>query len=101
MLQVFAKRTANESSGGSGLRKYRTWAYLNAEGKKIWGGVFPYGEVPIQSMIARVATLEGVDGVERVFRLTGRNSAPSSNRLFLGKSANLVVPPEIQYSKMF
>ncbi len=49
------------------MRKYSTWAYLNAEGKKLCSDVFPDGEVPIQSMIAQAATLEGVDGVERVF----------------------------------
>lgn len=49
------------------MRKYRTWAFLNAEGKKVWGDVFPEGEVPIQSIIAQTATLEGIDRVERVF----------------------------------
>ena len=48
------------------MRKYRTWAYLNAEGKAIWGDVFPDGEVPVQSIIAQHATLEGVDKTERV-----------------------------------
>jgi len=49
------------------LRKYRTWAHLNAEGKAIWGDVFPDGEVPVQSIIAQPATLEGIDKTERVF----------------------------------
>jgi hypothetical protein len=49
------------------MRQYRTWAYLNAEGKTLWGDVFPDGEVPVQSIIAQAATLEGVDGVEKVF----------------------------------
>jgi len=49
------------------MKKYRTWAYLNAEGKSVWGDVFPDGEVPIQSIIAQPATLEGVDRVERIF----------------------------------
>ncbi len=49
------------------MRKYRTWAFLNAEGKKVWGEVFPDGEVPIQSIIAQTATLEGIEKVERVF----------------------------------
>jgi hypothetical protein len=47
--------------------KYRTWAFLNAEGKAAWGKVFPDGEVPIQSIIAQTATLEGISTVERVF----------------------------------
>ncbi len=49
------------------MRKYRTWAYLNDEGKAVWGDVFPDGEVPVQSIIAQSATLEGVDKAERVF----------------------------------
>ena len=49
------------------MRKYRTWAYLNAEGKAVWEDVFPDGEVPIQSIIAQPATLEGIDRTERVF----------------------------------
>jgi hypothetical protein len=40
---------------------------LNAEGKKVWGDVFPDGEVLIQSIIAQTATLEGIARVEKVF----------------------------------
>ena len=49
------------------MRKYKTWASLNAEGKTVWGDVFPEGEVPVQSIIAQPATLEGIDKTERVF----------------------------------
>ncbi|MCL5877893.1 MAG: hypothetical protein M1540_08800 [Candidatus Bathyarchaeota archaeon] len=70
------------------MRKYQTWAYLNAEGKKLWGDVFPDGEIPIQSMIAQAATLEGVNGVERVLLVDWKELAPSSKTLFLRKSAN-------------
>ena len=49
------------------MRNYRTWAFLNAEGKAVWGDVFPDGEVPVQSIIAQPATLEGIDKTERVF----------------------------------
>ena len=49
------------------MRKYKTWASLNAEGKTVWGDVFPDGEVPVQSIIAQPATLEGIDKTERVF----------------------------------
>jgi hypothetical protein len=40
---------------------------LNAEGKAVWGDVFPDGEVPVQSIIAQAATLEGIAKTERVF----------------------------------
>lgn len=49
------------------MRKYRTWACLNAEGKAFFGDVFPDGEVPIESIIPQPANLEGVDGIEKVF----------------------------------
>jgi hypothetical protein len=49
------------------LRKYKTWAYLNAEGKQAWGDVFSDGEVPIQDINAQTATLEGIVRTERVF----------------------------------
>ena len=49
------------------MRKYQTWAYLNAEGKAVWGDVFLDGEVPVQSIIAQPAALEGIDKTERVF----------------------------------
>ena len=49
------------------MRKYQAWAYLNAEGKAVWGDVFPDGKVPVQSIIAQPATLEGIDKTESVF----------------------------------
>ena len=49
------------------MRKYLTWAYLSAEGKKAWGDVFLDGEVPILSIIAQSTTLEGISKTERVF----------------------------------
>jgi hypothetical protein len=50
---------------------------LNADGKAVWGDVFPNGEVPVQSIITQSATLEGVETTERVFlvdwnELTGK-----------------------------
>lgn len=47
-------------------RRYETWAYLNDEGKKIWGDIFPNGEVPVRSLLTQQARLEGA-GTERVF----------------------------------
>ena len=32
-------------------RRFKHWAYLNEEGKKQFGDVFPKGEVPVVSMI--------------------------------------------------
>jgi hypothetical protein len=46
-------------------RQYETWAYLNDEGKRIWGDIFPDGEVPVRSIITQRAHLEGA-GEEKV-----------------------------------
>jgi hypothetical protein len=40
---------------------------LNAEGKAVWGDAFPEGEVPVHSIIAQSATLEGINKTEKVF----------------------------------
>jgi hypothetical protein len=71
------------------LRKYQTWAYLNAEGKKLWSDVFPDGEVPIQSMIAQTATLEGVDGIERVFLVNWKELSTEQQKTVLEKISRL------------
>jgi hypothetical protein len=49
------------------LRNYPTWAYLNSEGKQVWGDIFPDGKVPIQSIISLPASLEGIDAVQRIY----------------------------------
>ena len=67
------------------MRKYRTWAYLNAEGKKVWGDVFPDGEVPIQSIIAQTATLEGIDRVEKVFLVDWKELSAGQQNAVLEK----------------
>lgn len=48
-------------------KQYNTWAYLNDEGKRIWGDLFPSGQVPVRSVIAQPADLEGIKKPERVF----------------------------------
>lgn len=40
-------------------RRFRHWAYLNAEGKKIYGDIFPYGNIPVVSMIPTLCRIEG------------------------------------------
>jgi hypothetical protein len=67
------------------LRKYHTWAYLNAEGKARWGDVFPDGEMPIQSITIQSATLEGLDGVERIFLLDWQALTAPQQAIILDK----------------
>jgi hypothetical protein len=67
------------------LRKYKTWACLNEEGKKVWGDIFPDGEIPVQSIIAQAATLEGIDKAERVFLVDWKELAPQQQEAVLEK----------------
>ena len=67
------------------MRKYKTWASLNAEGKKVWGDVFPDGEVPVQSIISQSATLEGIDKIERVFLVDWKELTPQQQEAVLEK----------------
>lgn len=67
------------------MRKYRTWAYLNVEGKAAWGDVFPDGEVPVQSIIAQPATLQGIDKTERVFLVDWKELTAQQQDAILGK----------------
>jgi hypothetical protein len=71
------------------MRKYQTWAYLSADGKKLWGDVFPDGEVPIQSIIAQSATLEGIVGVERVFLVDWKELDAKQQNAVLEKISKL------------
>ncbi|MDH5462496.1 MAG: hypothetical protein OEX09_09795 [Candidatus Bathyarchaeota archaeon] len=63
-------------------RKYETWAYLNDKGKRIWGDIFPSGEVPVRSIITQGAKLEGV-GEERVFILEWSELTPQQQEAIL------------------
>lgn len=49
------------------MRKYHTWARLNAEGKVVLGDIFPDGEAPVQNVIPQIAKLEGIEGLDKVF----------------------------------
>jgi hypothetical protein len=46
-------------------RKFKHWVHLNDEGKKLYGEIFPNGEIPVLSMIPTVAGIAGQ--AERVF----------------------------------
>ena len=46
-------------------RRFKHWIFLNEEGKKLYGDIFPDGQIPVLSMIP---TLGGIDGnPERVY----------------------------------
>ncbi|MCW4046155.1 MAG: hypothetical protein NWE99_01130 [Candidatus Bathyarchaeota archaeon] len=67
------------------MKRYRTWAYLNAEGKQAWGDIFPNGAVPVQSMLPQTATLEGIEAAERVFIVAWKDLTPQQQDAILEK----------------
>lgn len=71
------------------MRKYPTWVYLNSEGKTVWGDVFPDGEIPIQSIIAQPATLEGIEKTERVFLVNWKELSTKQQEAILEKLSKL------------
>ena len=46
-------------------RRFRFWAFLNRDGKKVYGDVFPDGLVPVVSMIPGIAVIGGQE--EKVY----------------------------------
>jgi hypothetical protein len=67
------------------LRKFPTWAYLNTEGKQVWGNVFPDGKVPIQSIISVPATLEGIDAVQKIYLVDWKQLTAQQQEAVLDK----------------
>ena len=53
-----------------------SWAYLNDEGKKLWGSVFPDGVVPVRSIISFKAQLGSDRHEEEVYVLAEREITP-------------------------
>jgi hypothetical protein len=76
------------------LRKYNTWANLNAEGKKTWGDIFPDGIIPIQSIIPLQATIEGVDKPGRVFLVDWKELTTQQQGQLLNKICKLSGAPK-------
>ena len=53
--------------GESMARKFKHWAYLNEEGKKLYGEIYPDGEVPVLSMIPGWQKLEGISEPQQCY----------------------------------
>jgi hypothetical protein len=62
---------------------------LNSEGKTVWGDVFTDGEIPIQSIIAQPATLEGIEKTERVFLVDWKELSTKQQEAILEKLSKL------------
>ena len=48
-------------------RRFRHWARLNEKGKKLYGKIFPDGQVPVLSMVPQMAKLGESETPERVY----------------------------------
>jgi len=46
-------------------RRFKHWIFLNEEGKKLYGDIFPDGQVPVLSMIPTWGSIEG--NAERLY----------------------------------
>ena len=57
-------------------RRFKSWAYLNDEGKKSFGEVFPDGEVPIVSIVPQRAYLGGGDIPYTIYMVRVSDLAP-------------------------
>ncbi len=67
------------------MRHYQTWAYLNSEGRQVWGDVFPDGKVPIQSIISLPASLEGIDAVQSIYLVDWKELTSQQQEAVLDK----------------
>lgn len=43
------------------MRRFKHWAYLNEEGMKTWGNIYPDKKVPVLSMIPQYGSLGSPD----------------------------------------
>lgn len=66
-------------------RKWHHWAYLNDEGKKLWGDVFPTGTVPVKVFLPQSGTLEGSEKTVDVFLINQEELTLEQTELILTK----------------
>jgi len=73
-------------------RRFRHWAFLNSEGKKVFGDVFPDGLVPVVSMIPGVAVIGGVE--ERIYLVFHEEMSEDQVQLWVKLLASKFGAPE-------
>jgi hypothetical protein len=61
------------------------WAHLNAEGKQHWRDIFPDGKVPIQSIAAQQARVDGINNPESVFAIDWKSLSERQQQAILKK----------------
>lgn len=71
------------------------WAYLNDEGMKLWGDVFPKGVVPVTVLFQQLATLGDSDEQRKVFLINEKELTSEQIEKILNKlSAKFNAPKE-------
>ena len=66
-------------------KDYLDWCYLNEEGLKEYGNIFPDGIVPVLSMISIVFEHPKLDTPERAYIVRGTNLTEKQLRLLVDK----------------
>ena len=70
-----------------------SWAYLNAEGKKHWGDIFPDGKVPIHSIVTIPAKLKGIRPTQTVYMVDWQKLTTEKQLAILEKLSKLSGSP--------
>ncbi|MCW3984259.1 MAG: hypothetical protein NWE96_09745 [Candidatus Bathyarchaeota archaeon] len=73
-----------------------SWAYLNAEGKRHWGDIFPDGKVPIQSIIEIPAKLKGIKPTQKVYMVDWQKLSTEQQLATLQKLTELSGTPKAE-----
>ncbi len=66
-----------------------SWAYLNAEGKKHWGDIFPDEKIPIHSIVTIPAKLKGIHSTQTVYMVDWKKLATEQQLAILEKLCKL------------
>ena len=69
-------------------RRFRHWAYLNEEGKRIYGDVFPDGTVPVVVMIQSEVKVGLSTSSVEAYLVYHEEMAPDQVELLLSKIAD-------------
>jgi len=62
-----------------------SWAYLNEEGKKLWGDIFPDGRIPVVSMVGQLAVLGDREEPEPIYMIRTSDLTPDQFGKILDK----------------
>lgn len=76
------------------MPKFHHWVHLNEEGKKLFGLVFLDGIVPVKVMLPQGATLQGQNGVQRVYKVDWQQLSDHQKEMLLELLSNKFGAPK-------